>query len=88
MNQYFNKKNIKSAVRVALVNPNTDIYINGERSKKRYKVVYDKLFLALYCGTKEKCGVATIFNYEKNDEGFINSCTSYFSRTIMCDKEA
>ena len=51
MNQHYCKKSIEAAIRVALVNPDTDIRINGERSKEKLYVRYVK-FLGLICFSK------------------------------------
>lgn len=50
MNQHFNKKSIEAAIRVALVNPNNTININGSRSKQIYGVIYSKPIGVLYFG--------------------------------------
>lgn len=42
MNQHFNKLTVEAAIRVAIVNPNEYIYINGKRSKNRLAVRYIK----------------------------------------------
>lgn len=42
MNQHFNKLTVEAAIRVAIVNPNEYIYINGKRSKNRLAVRYFK----------------------------------------------
>lgn len=48
MNQHFNKKSIEAAIRVAMVMPNKDILLNGNRSKAQYSVYYDKDERKLY----------------------------------------
>lgn len=50
MNQHYCKKSIEAAIRVALVNPDTDIRINGERSKEKLYVRYIKFLGLLYFG--------------------------------------
>lgn len=42
MNQHFNKKNIEAAIRVALVMPNQDIMVNGNRSSNQLSFHYLK----------------------------------------------
>jgi hypothetical protein len=41
-NQHFSKKNIEAAIRVALVMPNQDIMVNGERSNNQVSFYYSK----------------------------------------------
>lgn len=86
MNQHFNKKNIEAAIRVAFANPCVEIYVNGERSKKRYNVTYSKLFgeIDLCCGTDYiACvGVSTLPNRKDKMEYLVDFCTCYFSDMI------
>lgn len=42
MNQNFNTKTVRSAVRVALFNKDNYIYLNGSRSKVRYMLTYQE----------------------------------------------
>lgn len=41
-NQHFNRKNIEAAIRVALVMPNQDIMVNGNRSNNQVSFYYLK----------------------------------------------
>lgn len=41
-NQHFSKKNIEAAIRVALVMPNQDIMVNGNRSNNQVSFYYLK----------------------------------------------
>ena len=55
MNQHFNKKSIEAAIRVAFANKESNIAVNGDRSKVRYKVGYEGMFdnICLMAETKE-----------------------------------
>lgn len=43
MNQHFNKLTVEAAIRVAIVNPNEYIYINGKRSKNRLAALISRI---------------------------------------------
>lgn len=84
MNQHFNKKNIEAAIRVALTNPVEKIYINGERSQKRYYVKYSQLFddLILDCenenGARDCVYTAQITRTQKCKKDFVDFATKRF----------
>lgn len=84
MNQHFNKQNIEAAIRVAFANPCTEIYVNGERSKKRYSVTYSKLFgeIDLHCGTDYK-GCVYISSFPKTQKSI--ETLVHFVTDIFCD---
>ena len=82
MNQHFNKKNIEAAIRVAMTNPVEKIYINGERSKQRYSVMYSEMFqeLTLECGKDVLAWVYTtqITTSQKSKNDFVETITDVF----------
>ena len=86
MNQHFSKKNIEAAIRVAFANPDTEIYINGERSKKRYSVWYSTLFneMDLYCGKdiRGMVNTAQLTTKQKSKNVFVNTVTEVFCDVI------
>ena len=62
MNQNFNTKTVRSAVRVALFNKDNYIYLNGSRSKVRYMLSYQNGTLYLVTADKEDVVLYFIIN--------------------------
>ena len=85
-NQHFCKKNIEAAIRTAFVNPNVKIYINGERSKKRYNVVYSPQFNEILLEVGERimswAYTTEITKTQKSKKVFVGSVTDVFYDVI------
>lgn len=86
MNQHFNKRTIEAAVRVAFTNPNEKIFINGERSKKRYNVVYSPQFNEILLEVGERimswAYTTEITKTQKSKKVFVGSVTDVFYDVI------
>ena len=86
MNQHFSKKNIEAAIRTAFVNPNVKIYINGERSKKRYNVFYSPQFNEILLEVGERimswAYTTEITKTQKSKKVFVSSVTDVFNDVI------